>query len=80
VVNNQAFYGTTIAHVGRSFSSPAQAQTVLARYPLNAPVVVYYNPAKPSDAVLERKAPGSNFLIWVGAAILLLVLAALVKQ
>ncbi len=80
VVNGQAFYGTCIAHVGRSYANQAQAQAALARYPVNSPVAVYFDPMKPSDAVLVRAAPGSNFLVWAGAIIVALVVAALLKD
>ena len=33
-------------------------ETTLARYPLGAPVTVFYNPAHPPEAVLERALPG----------------------
>jgi len=39
------------------------AQKVVARYPVNAQVPVYYNPQNPSDAVLEKKS-GSQVLLW----------------
>ena len=34
--------------------SESELESVLDRYPLGAKVVVYYNPADPKDAVLER--------------------------
>ncbi len=37
------------------------AGRVVARYPVGAQVVVFYDPQNPSDAVLERKAPA----LWV---------------
>src|SRR5687768_7415344 len=37
------------------------AEKVIARYPLNSQVAVYYDPQNPSDAVLEKSAP-SQFL------------------
>src|SRR5690349_15269896 len=39
------------------------AGKVVARYPVNSQVTVYYNPQNPSDAVLEKKA-GSQILFW----------------
>jgi hypothetical protein len=37
--------------------SEVELEYVLGRYPLGAKVVVYYNPADPSQAVLEREIP-----------------------
>jgi hypothetical protein len=40
------------------------AGKVVARYPVGAQVMVFYNPQNPSDAVLERKAP-ALWLMWL---------------
>lgn len=40
------------------------AGSVVARYPAGAQVMVFYDPQKPSDAVLERKAP-AQWLMWL---------------
>ncbi len=40
------------------------ARKVVAKYPAGAQVMVFYNPQKPSDAVLERKAP-ALWLMWL---------------
>ena len=40
------------------------AGKVVARYPAGAQVMVFYDPQKPSDAVLERKAP-AQWLLWL---------------
>jgi hypothetical protein len=40
------------------------ARKVVARYPAGAQVMVFYNPQKPSDAVLETKAP-AQWLMWL---------------
>ena len=37
---------------------------VVTRYPTGAQVMVFYNPQNPSDAVLERKAPG-QWIMWL---------------
>ena len=51
--------GSRIAHVERSYDSLLTAEAELALYPADSPVVVYFNPQKPSEAVLVRKAPGA---------------------
>ena len=40
------------------------AGSVIARYPIGAQVMVFYDPQNPSDAVLERKAP-AQWLMWL---------------
>jgi uncharacterized protein DUF3592 len=41
------------------------AQKVVARYPAGAQVMVYYDPNRPSEAVLERSLPGYIKWLWV---------------
>lgn len=60
-VAGQTYQGNRIApgmEVGGS-----GAGKVVARYPAGAQVMVFYNPQKPSEAVLETKAP-AQFWIW----------------
>jgi hypothetical protein len=40
------------------------ARGVVAKYPVGAQVMVFYNPQNPSEAVLERKAP-AMWLMWL---------------
>lgn len=51
-----------------------KAQAVLAHYPLGAQVNVYYDPANPADAVLERKAGGSTISLVLGIIFILISL------
>jgi len=46
----------------------------LAIYPPDGKTVVYYNPDKPTESVLERQAPEVGKLMLSGALILLLAL------
>ena len=41
------------------------AQNIVARYPAGAQVMVYYDPNKPSESVLERSLPGYIKWLWV---------------
>jgi hypothetical protein len=57
-------------HFGSMRSSdPSMARTILQRYPVGKPVTVYYNPARPQQAVLE---PGVAGVAWVLPALGLL--------
>lgn len=53
------------------------ASKVIAKYPVNALVTVYYNPANPSDAVLEKNAP-ALWIIWLLLIVFDLVLCCVV--
>jgi hypothetical protein len=41
------------------------AHKVVARYPAGAQVMVYYNPEKPSETLLERGMPGFLRIFWI---------------
>jgi hypothetical protein len=48
-------------------STTGRAQAIVNRYPHGAAVTVYYNPANPAEAVLERGASGGlNLLYLIG--------------
>jgi len=61
-------FGGTAGH-----SSPAKSQAVLANYPLNSTVLVFYDPAKPGDAVLERAAGGGTKAAMIIGIILIVI-------
>jgi hypothetical protein len=46
------------------------AHKVVARYPIGAQVMVYYNPENPSEALLERGMPGYIKWFWIILVIL----------
>lgn len=55
----------------------AQAKEALARYPVGTGVTVYYDPANPSDAVIERDLPPFVHSVWgLVAAMTAIILAA----
>lgn len=58
-------------------SSPDLAQRKLAQYPLHSTGQVFYNPANPSEAVLEQSAPSIRTLWLVAGLLLLLILMVL---
>lgn len=70
-VAGQSHRGSKVSYAG----GPAQAAdkaALVARYPLGLAVTVYYDPADPSRAVLER-APSRA---WIAAALIGLVIVA----
>lgn len=62
VVNGQPYQGSKIAP-GMEVGGTG-AGKVVARYPVGAQVMVFYNPQNPSEAVLETKAP-AQWLLWL---------------
>ena len=56
----------------QSYGSEAKAQAVLQRYPVGSNAMVYYNPANPGEAVLERAAGGFGVSLVIGIVFLLI--------
>ena len=48
------------------YGNSSKAEAVIARYPIGSQVTVYYDPANPGEAVLERKAGGSTASLVLG--------------
>ncbi len=51
---------------GSSSGGRKRAEETMARYAPGAPVIVYYDPQNPAEAVLERQARGGTIPIIVG--------------
>jgi hypothetical protein len=66
---NKISFGFTKAH-----NTHRSAEAELTRYPVGSQVTVFYNPANPAEAVLERKAGNSVLATILGAAFILLSL------
>ncbi len=66
-VNGQLYVGDRV-NIGPMQKSvnPRKSQEILARYPVGGNVTVYYNPANPQEAVLEREAAGANVAMILG--------------
>ena len=58
----------------QSYGKTAKAQEVLNKYPLNAPVNVFYDPDNPAEAVLERKVGSKAVGLVLGIIFLVLSL------
>jgi hypothetical protein len=70
-LGQQVFAGNSIATVKRGYQHPHQAQAILSAYPAGTMCTVYYNPAKPHEAVLQTGKSEGIPLIAVGGLILL---------
>jgi hypothetical protein len=72
-VAGQSYSGKRLAFGGSiAQKDPAAVQKGLERYPVGAQVTVYYNPEKPSEAVLERQAGGIKWAMTLGILCLVL--------
>ncbi len=65
-IGNRRSFGFTKTHRSRQ-----AAENELARYPQGSQVTVFYNPADPSQAVLERKAGASTLALILGIGFIL---------
>ena len=71
-VNGQAYQNDRLVIGGGISGSRGPAEQIVARYPAGSQVPVYYNPANPQEAVLERRSGSTRFLVGLGAFLFLL--------
>lgn len=76
-VNGQLYTGNRIGF-GRVFYDYSTACRKLKPYPQGAPVVVHYDPADPSQAVLETKAMGGWIFLLIGIVFTVIGVLALI--
>jgi hypothetical protein len=63
-VNGQAFQGSNVRVMA------SKSKKVLAKYPKGSVVQVFFDPHKPSTALLERGG-STAFMLFVGVAVIL---------
>ncbi len=77
-IAGQTFNSKQISFGGRQgFNSPTNVQTIVAKYPINSIVQVFYNPQKQAEAVLERVAGGGAKVASI-MGIIVLVISAMI--
>jgi uncharacterized protein DUF3592 len=74
MVNGMRYQSNQIA-VGAGYSTSiySMMEAKVARYPVGAPVQVFYNPANPQEAVLEHGTAGGNLYLFLAIFIIVLV-------
>ena len=73
VVNGSVYTGSRIEFgYARAYMTKKSAEAQLTRYPVQSSVVVYFNPEKPREAVLIRKATYTVLYFFLGLALLAL--------
>ena len=72
--------GDRIGFDRKGYQKLPDAQAVARRYQVGLRTPVFFDPAKPTDAVLERSSGSGWFLVAAGAGVVLLVAAAALKS
>ena len=62
IVSNRTFAGSQVGFGDYSSTDSSHAEQVTARYPVEQPVTVYYDPKNPAQAVLE---PGFGAMLLI---------------
>jgi hypothetical protein len=70
-VGGQTYTSRRIAYGANSFGRD-QAQKMIERYPVGSVVTAHYDPANPTEAVLETQAAGSTLFLVLGSVFLAL--------
>jgi hypothetical protein len=76
-VGGQNYQGNRLAFQEKGYNSHKKAFKLVADFPVGGPVSVYFDPANPQNAVLERKAHGNNFILAVGGILVLAAISSL---
>jgi hypothetical protein len=79
-VNQQTYQSFQIAFQEKTYSRLKKAQEALQAYQPGQPVWVFFDPADPRNAVLDRSARGNNVTLALGVVLLLASVVSLVKR
>ncbi len=77
LVNGASHQGNRLELSRRAYVRKKSAESVVERYRTNTSIPVFYNPEKPSDAVLVRESPNTLLPMVCGIGLLTLVLVIL---
>ena len=78
-VQGSNYRGHRIGFSTLAYSDRRRAEQELAPFVIGAQVPVYFDPAKPRDSVLVRKAGGSTLFLSIGALIIAGVIVMLIQ-
>ena len=79
-VAGKTFQGNQLAFQEKSYNSHKKAFALVAAFAAGSQVMVFFDPANPQNAVLERKAHGNNIILVVGGILVLAAVASLFKK
>jgi ABC-type glycerol-3-phosphate transport system permease component len=72
-VGGQSYSGDRLAFgAGKAYGRYNKAEEVLASYPVNNSVMVYYDPQNPAEATLLQQAQGGLGMIIAGAILVII--------
>lgn len=74
-VNGRSYESTTLSLGGKTFGGRGDMSAYVSKYPRGATVEVYYDPADPSVAILDRTVDSVAYPLLVGAGFILAGLA-----
>ena len=78
VVDGQSHHSQQISYGAvDSASMSSWAERIVARYPLGGQAQVFYNPANPSEAVLEHSGEGGNLALTAIFVVVEIILVGL---
>lgn len=77
-VNGQQYINNRFAQRPTLINRESIIQRVLEKYPVGQKVTVYYNPANPQDAYLQKGMGGAATAIVLGALLLTALIAVVV--
>ncbi len=79
--DGRPYEGTRISFSQARYSSKKEAQAALDPYPVNSAVTVYFDPAKPADAVLVREYLSSlRVIVFVYCCLALIAVCLVVLE
>ncbi len=76
LVNGTRYTGKRIEFGQKGYARRKTAEAAIEKYPANSSVIVYFNPEKPEEAVLSRRA--STAMIHVAFGIIAVVFAIVI--
>lgn len=76
-VGNETYLGTRLEFSEESCANTEKLFEILGSLPIGSPVAVFYDPAKPGDAVLQRRDRANVFMAFAGWVLVVVGIAAL---
>jgi hypothetical protein len=76
-VNDTGYANDTIKFGENSYSSRRKAEGIAGNYPVGKNVIVYYNPEKPNQSVLEPGVSAGSYIV-LGIGVLFILISLII--